>query len=252
MGCFDKAIRILAFFIFLPFLALSIQGSYSYWREGDPDIAIALAVMASLVFMLMLFVILTYKPKKPTSQTKSQSMNRSKSSSFSPRKTLTTPESVTKYVLDNYDKITEQEIGTAEREVKKHDYFSPELGLLYAMRVLKNVGTFSTFRTMESRWENANYGPDGHGLGSSSESPNHKKVYQLLSSMFIASCEEIYHDKKAKAMERKTSKTKINALIKLGDDIDGLFISNFDEWDQFKLRCSQELDEMIDNLEEPN
>lgn len=64
MGCFDRMIKIIALLFFTVFFIIAINGSFSYWREGDGDLAIALAVMASFVFVLVLFVVMTFKPKQ--------------------------------------------------------------------------------------------------------------------------------------------------------------------------------------------
>ena len=130
---------------------------------------------------------------------------------------LKTPEEVTGYTLANFDTVTEEQIGQFERDVAQACRYSPESGLLYALRVSKCVPTLKSFKTLGSRWGTAFSGPRGAGgLIGGTDSPNYRTTHDFLVKLYSDRveelCREIVANAEKDAVNRKTESARCNVL----------------------------------------
>ena len=133
------------------------------------------------------------------------------------------PLSYVPIVLDQFEKTDEFEIGELEMGLARMGY-EEEKSLLYALRVSTLAPGIKTMKTLASRWGTAMSGAGGYGLLMGRSSPNHTRVFQFLTEMYLQRFAELSHEIVAKAAsssaERKTMKAKQNAYIRAADRIE--------------------------------
>lgn len=139
------------------------------------------------------------------------------------KKTLRTPEQATRYIVEHFDEISEQEIGKAETEVKRAKGNHPEASLLYALRVSKCVPTLKSFKTLASRWSTANCGVGAAGLQFAQGAKNWQLVNDFLTQLYLKRyetiCADLIQKTAATIAKRKSEQAKLNAIQKASDKI---------------------------------
>ncbi len=117
-------------------------------------------------------------------------------------------------------------------------HHSPEIHLLYALRVSKCVPTVKSVKTLASRWSIANWGPKASsGLQNGSQSSHWGLVNGFLSNLYLQRfhelCEEAANKANETAAKRKTPTAKestyqkaidkiVSAATEFGEDLPGL------------------------------
>lgn len=136
------------------------------------------------------------------------------------RLVLTEPEQIAPYVVEHFDAAAENEIVQAEHQVMGARPFSPELGLLYALRVSKCVPTLKSFKTLGSRWNVASGVSSGGlmGLICGLPSPNHDLVKDFLTRLYLRRfcdlAKEIALKAEAAAIRAATEEKRSDAFYK--------------------------------------
>ena len=98
---------------------------------------------------------------------------------------------VVPYVLANYDRATDFGIADAEHQLLLAEPFSPDAGLLYALRISVCLPTLKKLNTLASRYNTACLGAGNMGLLTSKRSQHYQKVYEFLADRFLRKFTEL-------------------------------------------------------------
>jgi len=129
------------------------------------------------------------------------------------------PEDITRYVVSHFAEVSEKQIADASLAILTVNPHSPQIHLLYALRVSKCVPTLKHINTLASRWSAANRGPQGGGgLQDGRESREWEVVNGFLGNLYLRRfhglCEEAAGKAKETASKRSTAAAKANAYQK--------------------------------------
>ncbi len=139
---------------------------------------------------------------------------------------LQTPEEITRYVVSRFARVSERTIADLSLEILRVQPHSPEIHLLYALRVSKCIPTLKAVSTLASRWSIANRGPQGNsGLQNGRQSGDWELVNRFLTNLYLQRfhelCEEVASKADETAAKRKTPTAKESAYRKAIDKILG-------------------------------
>ncbi len=129
---------------------------------------------------------------------------------------LQTPEEITRYVVSRFARVSEKTIADLSLEILRVQPHSPEIHLLYALRVSKCIPTLKAVSTLASRWSIANRGPQGNsGLQNGRQSSDWELVNRFLTNLYLQRfhelCEEVASKADETAAKRKTPTAKESA-----------------------------------------
>src|SRR4051812_22340377 len=91
-----------------------------------------------------------------------------------------TPEEMGRWCGGRWSELTEDDLGKAHAIVGGAVAESPELHLLYAMRIAKPVAEIGTLKTLIKNWNATHSGAGGSGLERGRASANHMMVSEFL------------------------------------------------------------------------
>ena len=136
---------------------------------------------------------------------------------------INTPEEMTRYIVEQYDSLSWEQLGQIEKASRSEWPHSEQLDLIYALRVGYPIRSVKRMDTLLSRWENIHRGAGGSGLVLARGVPNHPEVTELLEACFVAQFMNIAEAMIEKAAEtaaaRKTVKAKMNTWSRLAQKL---------------------------------
>jgi hypothetical protein len=155
---------------------------------------------------------------------------------------------VVPYVLANYERATEYGIADAERQLRAVNPFSPDRGLLYALRISVCLPRIRKLDTLASRYNTA----ENRGLLRSRESPYYQKVYDFLTDKylcrFVELADEVYQEAQKTAGQRVTKEAKVKVLYDTQEKIfnsmqlfEHVFVSLEGATDSFLKQISEDI-----------
>jgi hypothetical protein len=134
------------------------------------------------------------------------------------RSLLRTPQDVTKSVVEQFDRLSEKEIGKAESIVQGLRGGYAEAQLLYALRVSKCVPTLKSLKTLASRWSTANVGAGAAGLQMGRDAKNWQLVSSFLARLYLKHykqlCLDLVSKTKQAVADRKSPQARSNVVNK--------------------------------------
>jgi hypothetical protein len=126
--------------------------------------------------------------------------------------TFRRPEHAAPYIIEHFDKLTEKDFQKLERQIGKSFPFSPERGLVYALRISIAVRRITNLKTLASRWNTAHCGAGNSGLIMSLDSRNHPKVYAFLCDRYLRQFRQIAGQMLTEAETKETESGRRGAV----------------------------------------
>ena len=168
-----------------------------------------------LIIALILFFISKAKKRQPNeSIQKTYGIREPKKT-----KVIIEPDEYIPIVIEQFEVVSEKEIGDAEAEIINTKDAEKERALLYALRVSKIVPKIKNMKSLSSRWNTACEGTTGYGLNYAIKSLHHQRVLIFLSQIYLQRFAELTNEMILKASSmadtRKTLQAKQNAFVRV-------------------------------------
>jgi DNA polymerase-3 subunit epsilon len=146
-----------------------------------------------------------------------------------------TPDKLVPMVIEQFEVVSENEIGGSEAELVAIKDAEEERALLYALRVSKIVPKIKSMKSLANRWNTACEGAAGYGLNYGTKSSHHQRVLNFLSEIYLQRFAELTNEMILKASNtadaRKTLKAKQNSFIRVIDNLK----KYYDEFFEYEL-----------------
>jgi len=184
-----------------------------------------------LIIGLILFFISKAKKRGPNkSIQKSYGIRESEKT-----KVIIEPDEYIPIVIEQFEVVSEKEIGDAEAEIINTKDAEKERALLYALRVSKIVPKIKNMKSLSSRWNTACEGTTGYGLNYAIKSLHHQRVLSFLSQIYLQRFAELTNEMILKASSvadtRKTLQAKQNVFVRVINNLK----KYYDEFFEYEL-----------------
>ncbi len=125
------------------------------------------------------------------------------------------PKQAVPFIIKNFHTLTQKEFQPLEHSLSRRFPRSPELDLIYALRVSLPVRQVTSIKTLGSRWSCANFGAGGSGLQLASDSRNHRAAQTFLTRFYLEKFRELATHEMETAREKELHSRRSGATARV-------------------------------------